>query len=281
MYILRRRRLPSPAAFEEAGRLPTRTYCGGPTKDDLLESAGGEVALLDYDDDGRLDIYLVTAAELTLNRERIPHRNTFIATSEAGGSRTSLSGRAWMLEAGATCLAPGISTTTAASTSTSRTGARTSVLKSRRRHVPGRRRGGRGGRPAAGARAAPFSMWMRTRTSISTSHTMSRRPGTRSSAPSGHSSGVVGPASWRDPPGSRPRPTLSLNNTGTGPSRERLRTTAVSHPARAYGLGVVATDLDDNGSDVSTSPMTRTPTSSFPNPATATSRASGSSRGRP
>jgi hypothetical protein len=66
---------PSPVAFEEAGRLPTRTYCGGPTKDHILESACGGVALLDYDGDGRLDIYLVTAAELTPSRERVPHRN--------------------------------------------------------------------------------------------------------------------------------------------------------------------------------------------------------------
>ena len=66
---------PSPAAFEEAPRLPTRTYCGGPTKDHILESGCGGVALLDYDGDGRLDIYLVTAAELTPARERIPQRN--------------------------------------------------------------------------------------------------------------------------------------------------------------------------------------------------------------
>jgi hypothetical protein len=33
------------------------------------------VALLDYDGDGRLDLYLVTAAELTPTRARVPHRN--------------------------------------------------------------------------------------------------------------------------------------------------------------------------------------------------------------
>ena len=66
---------PSPVMFEEAARLPTRTYCGGPTKDHILESACGGVALLDYDGDGRLDIYLVTAAGLTPARERVPHRN--------------------------------------------------------------------------------------------------------------------------------------------------------------------------------------------------------------
>jgi hypothetical protein len=65
----------SPVTFEEATRLPTKTYGGGPTKDHILESAGNGVALLDYDGDGRLDIYLVTAAELTPARARIPHRN--------------------------------------------------------------------------------------------------------------------------------------------------------------------------------------------------------------
>jgi enediyne biosynthesis protein E4 len=66
---------PSPATFEEAGRLATRTYCGGATKDHILESACGGVALLDFDADGRLDIYLVTAAEITPKRERLAHRN--------------------------------------------------------------------------------------------------------------------------------------------------------------------------------------------------------------
>jgi enediyne biosynthesis protein E4 len=66
---------PSPVTFEEAGRLATTTYCGGATKDHILESACGGVALLDFDADGRLDIYLVTAAQLTPKRERTPHRN--------------------------------------------------------------------------------------------------------------------------------------------------------------------------------------------------------------
>ena len=61
--------------FEEGAQLPTKIYCGGPTKDHILESACGGVALFDYDGDGLLDIYLVTGAELTPARERIPHRN--------------------------------------------------------------------------------------------------------------------------------------------------------------------------------------------------------------
>jgi hypothetical protein len=66
---------PSPVVFEEAASLQTRTYCGGPTKDHVLESGGNGVALVDYDGDGRLDIYLVTAAQLTPARERVAHRN--------------------------------------------------------------------------------------------------------------------------------------------------------------------------------------------------------------
>jgi enediyne biosynthesis protein E4 len=67
---------PVTVAFEEGAQLPARTYCGGPTKDHILESACGGVALFDYDGDGLLDVYLVTAAELTPARERIPHSNT-------------------------------------------------------------------------------------------------------------------------------------------------------------------------------------------------------------
>ncbi len=66
---------PSPVTFEEPTRLEAKTYCGGPTKDHILESAGTGVALFDYDGDGRLDVYLLTAPALTKARERIPHRN--------------------------------------------------------------------------------------------------------------------------------------------------------------------------------------------------------------
>jgi hypothetical protein len=64
-----------PVTFDVGAQLPWKMYCGGPTKDHILESSCGGVALLDYDGDGLLDIYLVTAAELTATRQRVPHRN--------------------------------------------------------------------------------------------------------------------------------------------------------------------------------------------------------------
>ena len=66
---------PVPVTFDVGAQLPWKMYCGGPTKDHILESSCGGVALFDYDGDGLLDIYLVTAAELTATRERVPHRN--------------------------------------------------------------------------------------------------------------------------------------------------------------------------------------------------------------
>ncbi|HXI29621.1 MAG TPA: CRTAC1 family protein, partial [Vicinamibacterales bacterium] len=66
---------PVPVTFDVGARLPSKMYCGGPTKDHILESACGGVALFDYDGDGLLDIYQVTGAELTPARTRVPHRN--------------------------------------------------------------------------------------------------------------------------------------------------------------------------------------------------------------
>ena len=66
---------PVPVTFAVGAQLPWRMYCGGATKDHILESSCGGVALFDYDGDGLLDVYLVTGAELTAARERVPHRN--------------------------------------------------------------------------------------------------------------------------------------------------------------------------------------------------------------
>ena len=59
------------------GQLTEETFGGGPSKWHLVESGGNGVALLDYDGDGRLDVYTVSAFELDERngRARVPHRN--------------------------------------------------------------------------------------------------------------------------------------------------------------------------------------------------------------
>src|SRR5438477_1209906 len=64
---------PSPVQFEQVRVPMQKTFCGGRTKDSLLESGGSGIALLDYDDDGKLDVYVVNAFELDERRQRIPH----------------------------------------------------------------------------------------------------------------------------------------------------------------------------------------------------------------
>jgi enediyne biosynthesis protein E4 len=66
---------PVPVAFDVGAQLPWKMFCGGPTKDHILESSCGGVALFDYDGDGLLDIYLVTGPELTATRERVARSN--------------------------------------------------------------------------------------------------------------------------------------------------------------------------------------------------------------
>ena len=59
------------------GQLTEKTYGGGPSKWHLVESGGNGLALLDYDGDGRLDIYAVSAFDLDERngRARVPHPN--------------------------------------------------------------------------------------------------------------------------------------------------------------------------------------------------------------
>ena len=67
---------PSPVQFEEVpAALSEKTFCGGRTKDSILESGGSGIALIDFDNDGLLDIYAISAFELDDKRRRIPHPN--------------------------------------------------------------------------------------------------------------------------------------------------------------------------------------------------------------
>jgi enediyne biosynthesis protein E4 len=66
---------PSPVQFAEVPGLTAKSYGGGKTKDHILESGGSGIALFDYDGDGLLDIYVVTAGELDAQRQLVPHRN--------------------------------------------------------------------------------------------------------------------------------------------------------------------------------------------------------------
>ena len=61
--------------FEEMPVLMGKTFCGGSSKDHILESGGSGVAIFDFDNDGLLDIYIVNAFELTAGREPVPHPN--------------------------------------------------------------------------------------------------------------------------------------------------------------------------------------------------------------
>jgi hypothetical protein len=58
-------------------QLTEKTYGGGPSKWHLVESGGNGLALIDYDGDGRLDIYAVSGFELDERngRARVPRRN--------------------------------------------------------------------------------------------------------------------------------------------------------------------------------------------------------------
>ncbi len=55
----------------ESAGLKTVLYCGGPDKDHILESVGTGCAFVDYDGDGRLDVYLVNAWALDEQPSRV------------------------------------------------------------------------------------------------------------------------------------------------------------------------------------------------------------------
>jgi len=70
----------------EAG-LRTPTWCGGPDKDHLLESVGTGAAFVDYDRDGRLDIFLVNAWRLAEEPSSVVERGANALYRNLGDGR--------------------------------------------------------------------------------------------------------------------------------------------------------------------------------------------------
>ena len=157
----------SPVTFEEAASLPVTAFSGGRTKDHILESGGNGIALLDYDGDGRLDVYVVTGAELSASRQRIAHRNALFRNLggwrfEDVSAKAGVDSAAW-----GRASARATPTATAASISTSPTGAPTRCFGTRATAPSRTSRRKPASRPAAGARAA--RSWTRMPTAISIS----------------------------------------------------------------------------------------------------------------
>ena len=233
------------------GRTPAAedAICGGPTKDHILESGGSGVALFDYDGDGLLDIYLVTAAELSPARERIPHRNVLYRNLgrlevrgrlEAGGRRLA----AW----GNGACAGDVDGDGRLDLYVTNWGPNVAVPQPRRRHVRGHRRRSAG--VAAGGWSTGCTFFDADGDGdldLYVARYVETTWDSRRSARSGRSSGATARTSWSGPPGCRARPTCSSRTSATdGSSRRPTRTGSPIAP-RAYGFGVVATDYDDDG----------------------------------
>lgn len=67
--------------------LDTIIYCGGPNRDHILESVGSGIAFLDYDRDGRLDIYVVNAWLLDESPSAVRTRGRNVLYHNLGGGR--------------------------------------------------------------------------------------------------------------------------------------------------------------------------------------------------
>jgi enediyne biosynthesis protein E4 len=70
-----------------AAGLSTILYCGGARKDHLLESTGSGTALVDYDGDGRLDAFLVNAWALDEEPSRVRLKGRNALYHNLGGGR--------------------------------------------------------------------------------------------------------------------------------------------------------------------------------------------------
>src|SRR3954464_7973418 len=86
----------------EGAGLKTVLYCGGPDKDHILESVGSGCAFVDYDGDGRLDVYLVNAWALDEQPSRVRlkgrnalYRNRGDGTFEDVTARAGVADESW------------------------------------------------------------------------------------------------------------------------------------------------------------------------------------------
>lgn len=95
---------PAPHFIDVAAQagLKTVLYCGGPDKDHILESVGTGCAFVDYDGDGRLDIYLVNAWALDEQPSRVRlkghnalYRNKGDGTFEDVTGRAGVADESW------------------------------------------------------------------------------------------------------------------------------------------------------------------------------------------
>ena len=222
-------------------------YCGGPTKDHILESACGGVALFDYDGDGLLDIYLVTAAELTPTRERVPHRNALYRN--LGGWKFEDVSR----QAGVDLAAWGSG---ACAGDFDGDGRLDLYVTNWGPNALFRNRGdgtfeevaaAPASPPAAGARDVRSLMLTPTAIWTSTSRATSRRRGSPSCGRSGRSSGATGHTSWSGRPDFPESPICSSKTSATDGSWRPPDAHGLSDASRAYGFGVVTTDYDDDG----------------------------------
>src|SRR4051794_18831211 len=93
-----------PRFVDEAERagLTRILYCGGPDKDHILESVGTGCAFVDYDGDGRLDVYLVNAWALDEQPSRVRlkgrnalYRNRRDGTFEDVTARAGVADESW------------------------------------------------------------------------------------------------------------------------------------------------------------------------------------------
>ena len=240
-----RRRSPS----RKATRLTAKTYGGGPTKDHILESTGSGVALLDYDGDGRLDIYLVTAASLTPGararappQRPLPQPRRLAVRGRVGAGRRGRGG------VGQRRLRRRRRRRRPRSTSTSPTGARTSCTATR---ATGRfediaaRAGVAAGGWSTGCTFfdadADGDLDLYVARYVETTWDDAR------ARARGRCVWRNGPKIMVGPAGLPGEADLFFENRGGGRFVEAAEAHGLADRGKAYGFGVVATDYDDDG----------------------------------